>query len=412
MKYNLLISSNAGTYNIAGVTEAQLIKVVDAYMNKQPIVTISGRRYALENTTLFKVFTYENDRPVDEVFSYYMGNVNYRKKNSSGLYLPTSTLAKMGKDVTVDFIGDAEYGEKIKNQISEVTRRNIFDFLRVEGVRWSGRLEEIDFLSRMFDLAKLPSSDSRFESASGDIWQHRVNNFDWPDDWVYNDERFNLHKCQDSIFLNFLCELIHPIVRSDAADAAKLQQMFNEFLRTDNFEVVEKTKISGRSVFAGRSRIASHNPAHAQRKEISAILNAEYVSTQINLMEASIETSPYVSIGIAKELIETCCKKILTERGVELEKRWDLLDLMKNTNKVLQLSPSDVSDEKKASKTIRTILGSLSAVVHGICELRNEYGIGHGKPSNFKGLGPRHAKLAVGASSTLAIFLLETHSIK
>ena len=77
-----------------------------------------------------------------------------------------------------------------------------------------------------------------------------------------------------------------------------------------SFEMVEKTKISGRSVFAGRSRIATNNPAHAQRKEITAILNAEYVSAQINLMEASIETSPYVSIGIAKELIETCCKKI------------------------------------------------------------------------------------------------------
>jgi hypothetical protein len=40
--------------------------------------------------------------------------------------------------------------------ISVVTRLNIFDTIRVEGVAWSGRMPEDDFLARLFDLQSLP----------------------------------------------------------------------------------------------------------------------------------------------------------------------------------------------------------------------------------------------------------------
>jgi hypothetical protein len=56
------------------------------------------------------------------------------------------------------------------------------------------------------------------------------------------------------------------------------------------------------------------------------------------------------------------------------------------------------------------ILSNLATITNGIAELRNSYGTGHGKDSKAKGLGSRHAKLAVGAASTLAVFLLETHN--
>jgi hypothetical protein len=87
-------------------------------------------------------------------------------------------------------------------KISELTRRDIFDSLR--GVDIYGRLEETEFLSRLYDLEKLPSSDSRFKDAAGDIWQHRVNNYDWQDGWVFDDWRFNLRDGDDEILLRFL----------------------------------------------------------------------------------------------------------------------------------------------------------------------------------------------------------------
>jgi len=299
------------------------------------------------------------------------------------------------------------------NKISEITRRNIFDYIQAENFSWCGRLEEIDFLSRVFDLDTLPSTDSRFRNAKGDIWQHRVNNpMDWPDNWIFSDDRFNLIKCDDVIFLKFICEMIHPIVRIDSSEVTKMLQIFNENLKDDNFEIVEKTKISGKPVFAGRIKVIGKESIKKKNEHLIKKLNAEYITQQINLMESSIENTPHIAIGIAKELIESCCKSILQERGIEINKKWDLLELSKETNKELQLLPVDVPDDRKASHTIKSILGSLTMVVQGINELRNDYGSGHGKKVKFQGLNPRHAKLAVGAATTLAIFLLETHEVK
>lgn len=299
------------------------------------------------------------------------------------------------------------------NKISTITRRNIFDFIQVEGFWWSGRLEEVDFLSRMFDLDRMPSYDSRFSNAAGDIWQHRVNNpNDWEDNWIFYDDRFNLLNCDDSTFLDFLCEMIHPLVRVDSSEVNKMLQIFNDNLKVDNFELVEKTRISNKPIFVGRLKITGKDSIEKKGQDIKKILTADYVSQQINLMESSIENSPHISIGLAKELIETSCKSIFEERDVNYDKNWDLTKLMKETTKLLKLTPDDIPNEAKAASSIKQILGSLSSVVQGIGEVRNEYGSGHGKDGKFKGLQPRHAKLAVGAASTLAIYLLETHKLK
>jgi len=299
------------------------------------------------------------------------------------------------------------------NKITEITRRNIFDFIQVEGFWWAGRLEETAFLSRIFDLSKMESYDSRFPNAAGDIWQHRVNNpNDWEDDWIYTDPRFNLLGCDDSLFLNFLCEMIHPLVRKDLAEVNKLVQLFNDNLKVDNFEIVEKTRISDRPIFGGRLRVSGQESIEKKGSQIKEILDADYVTQQINLMESSIESAPHISIGLAKELIETCCKSILNDLEGAWDKNWDLPKLMKETTKLLKLTPDDIPNEAKAATSIKQILGSLSSVVQGISEVRNEYGSGHGKDGKFRGLQPRHAKLAVGAASTLAIYLLETHTLK
>ena len=45
-----------------------------------------------------------------------------------------------------------------------------------------------------------------------------------------------------------------------------------------------------------------------------------------------------------------------------------------------------------------------SAGWFAVAELPNHYGTGHGRPIDQGGLGPRHARLALGAASTLAAF--------
>jgi hypothetical protein len=137
-----------------------------------------------------------------------------------------------------------------------------------------------------------------------------------------------------------------------------------------------------------------------------------YIAQQITRMEAAVLNDPTLAIGTAKELVETCCKTILEARNIEFGRSADLPELIKSTVKVLELAPENIPDSKKAADTIKRLLNNLATITQGIAELRNQYGTGHGKAAGSKGLGSRHAKLAVGAASTLAVFLAKTHNEK
>lgn len=295
-------------------------------------------------------------------------------------------------------------------QISQLTRRDIVDAITVEKINWSGRLEEQAFLSRLFNLSLLPSTDGRFKNAAGDIWQHRVNNDDWDDDWVFHDPRFELMNGDDDIFLNFLCETVHPVVRSDVEESEKIVQLYNIYLRNDGFQLVEKTRLSGKPVFIGRHVGISVTPGIAAVKQTLGGTDPGYIAYQITRMEAAVLNDPALAIGTAKELVETCCKTILEARGISFSKSVELSDLIKLTTKELKLSPDGIRSSARAADTIKRLLSNLGTITQGLAELRNQYGTGHGKAAGSKGLDARHAKLAVGAASTLAVFLAETHN--
>lgn len=117
---------------------------------------------------------------------------------------------------------------------------------------WSGALNDVDFLRRLYDLDALPSTDRRFSSASGDIAQHRVlNALDWDDDWIFSDTRFGLADSDDAL-LRFLAEMLHPAVRTDLAEVERLRAFLNSVLIHDGYEIAQTGDISGAPVFAGR----------------------------------------------------------------------------------------------------------------------------------------------------------------
>lgn len=140
--------------------------------------------------------------------------------------------------------------------ITEITRRAIIDALMAGRYDWAGRLRDDDFLSRLYDLNALPSDDNRYSTAAGDIHQHRVNWRDWEDDWVFYDRRFNLLHGPDEDFLRFLCETVHPTVRSNTEEGLRMVELYNEQLRRDGWELHERSQISGRPVFAARTTAA------------------------------------------------------------------------------------------------------------------------------------------------------------
>jgi hypothetical protein len=294
--------------------------------------------------------------------------------------------------------------------ITAITRRDIADALIGMGVRWSGRLDEPEFLSRLYALDEFPSNDSRFETARGDIVQHTVRNNDWSDSWVFYDDRFGLSSGDDDQFLNFLCETLHPMVRQDVGECSRLCSMYNELLIRDGFRLFESTVLSGHPVYAARYVGTVPNPGLAAAKDIIAVTDPAYTARQINRMEAAIATEPDLAIGTAKELVETVCKTILDARGVEYTNTESMPALVRKARSALSQTPEQIANQASTENAIAKILASLGGLASGLAEIRNLYGTGHGKTSGSATLEARHARLAAGAASALAVFLIESHN--
>lgn len=289
------------------------------------------------------------------------------------------------------------------------TRRNIIDCLKIEQVPWSGTLEDTEFLRRIYDLDSLPSYDSRFDNVAGDIWQHRVNNHDWDNDWVYDDSRFDLLNGPTSTFLRFLCEVVHPAVRPDQDESRQLVRHFNDQLQLEGWQIVEEGKIAGRPCFVAQQLQPESNQLISRAHSVATALDAVWMRNEVERLQEAIEHDPALAIGTAKDLVETCCKSILSDRGVQIPRKANLPKLTKLLAKELKLVPEGVSDEAKGAERIRLILSNLSALTQYLAELRGLYGSGHGREGKHRGLKPRHARLAVGAAVTFIEFITETH---
>ncbi|MHA6631623.1 abortive infection family protein [Pseudonocardia sichuanensis] len=292
-------------------------------------------------------------------------------------------------------------------KISSITRRNIRDEIILKKFDWAGRLSEVDFLARLYELSDLPSYDRRYKDAYGDIYQHRVNNDDWDDDWVFYDSRFSLESDDDAL-LAFLAETVHPVVRPDEGEARQVIDWYNSHLERDGYRLAKVGNISGFAIYAAQEVLAAPL-ALDQIAETVSPQDRVQLGRQITRMSSHIESDPDLAIGTAKELIETCCFTILDALGVSYERKWPVGKLVRHTALQLKVAPDDVDDKAKAADAIRQVLGSLAQIVQGVVEIRNAYGSGHGRSLSASGLTPRHARLVVGAASTLASFLFETY---
>lgn len=146
--------------------------------------------------------------------------------------------------------------------------------------------------------------------------------------------------------------------------------------------------------------------------QVQPEFNSDYINSQIELMLKTQAENPTEAIGKAKEFIESCCKTILEKVDIELNPKWDVMNLVDEVFKHFDIMPRNINDDVKGATSIKQVLGSLKAIAQGIAELRNLYGSGHGKPDSYRGLEPRHAQLAVGSSITLVRFMWETYKRK
>ena len=289
--------------------------------------------------------------------------------------------------------------------ISEVTRRDIFDGLRLGQFSWSGQLSESAFLTRIFDLEALPSHDHRCSTMLADVTLHREHFSDWGgEDWVYDDSRLDLLRCNDEVLLRFLCEMIHPVVRPDEAEVDKLLELFNLNLRADGYQLAVKATISGKRIFAGIKAIHPAGAITVNARRVADSLASDHVAAQITRMESSIDSDPSLAIGSAKEFVESICKGTLRERDVALTGVEDLPKLVRMTREAVGLSIDRSTDE-----TLKRTLSALATITQGLAELRGQLGTGHGADPAAPRPPSEVAGLAVRMATALGIFLYERH---
>ncbi|MCM1517843.1 MAG: abortive infection family protein [Pseudoflavonifractor sp.] len=152
------------------------------------------------------------------------------------------------------------------------------------------------------------------------------------------------------------------------------------------------------------------NISHFRIDDLKMAFNSQYINAQIDIMTKMQDENPTEAIGKVKELVESCCKTILTNMNIEYVKfESNFVKLINETFQALTILPSQMPPDCKEVDAIKRLLGNLLAIAQNIAVIRNSYGSGHGKESSYSGLEPRHAKLSVGACLTLVNFLWDSY---
>ena len=117
----------------------------------------------------------------------------------------------------------------------------------------------------------------------------------------------------------------------------------------------------------------------------------------------NVETSPREAVSAASNILESVCKVYIAEEHLDPPAKKDLKSVWSVIRGHLGFDPAKVEDED-----LKKILSGLLSLVDGIGALRTHASSAHGAGKRSYRLEPRHARLAVHAAHTVALFLLES----
>lgn len=286
---------------------------------------------------------------------------------------------------------------KDMRNINEI-KRDIFDGYKMGKIRWNGEMSEIDFLSRLYDLTSLPSTDSRYENMSQDIWQHCINNDDWEQWWVINDDRLQLNDLDR--LKRFICETTHPLVCSDTDMALTIVEHVNQIFTLEGLTelLVPIKTFWGKPVFDFRKNGDSPSVMMEQHKVIAST----FVEEQIKKCEEKLQSSDHDgAITNARSMLEGVFGDI-HERitGKPLPESGDLKDDFKCIQKLLNLS-----HEQQSSNAAKGVISGLSSILSNIDTMSNKMGDRHRPLIRAE---RHHAKLCINTAISISDFLYAT----
>ena len=134
------------------------------------------------------------------------------------------------------------------------------------------------------------------------------------------------------------------------------------------------------------------------------LTSLQAVETEFDRAYKSVTSDPPAALTAACAILEAVCKNYIEDEHLEIPSKQVLGTLWPTVAQHLGLSPKDVSDDD-----LKQILSGLYSISSGVAALRTHEGSAHGRggKKTYK-LASRHARLAVHAAHTMAMFILET----
>lgn len=115
------------------------------------------------------------------------------------------------------------------------------------------------------------------------------------------------------------------------------------------------------------------------------------------------DSDPREAVSAAANILESVCKVYIEDEALEAPAKQDLQGVWNVVRKHLGFDPARVEDQD-----LQQILSGMLSTVHGVGSLRTHASSAHGAGRKGYRLEPRHARLAIHAAHTVALFVLES----
>jgi len=116
-------------------------------------------------------------------------------------------------------------------EISKKVKLELYKAIEKEKGAFPSDDKWMDFLNEVWNLRILPSEDSRYADAYGDVVQHTVNNDDWELEYLFI-ERLKLLE-SDELFIKFLNSIVHPDFRENSDEIMNLVFLVNSYIEKE-----------------------------------------------------------------------------------------------------------------------------------------------------------------------------------
>jgi len=172
-------------------------------------------------------------------------------------------------------------------------------------------------------------------------------------------------------------------------------------------EKIEKTLARNNLTYVKGGKIVPFQSLAAPSKSLEELIKDQDISAvneEFDRALKNVESNPREAVSAASNILESLCKAYIEETpSIQAPAKLDLKSVWAVVRKDLGFDPSLIEDHD-----LQKILSGLISLVDGVASLRTHASSAHGAGKKSYKLEPRHARLAVHAAHTAAMFVFET----